>query len=455
MQNFQQPTLKRELGKFESYAIIIGSLIGAGIFVVTGQAGGIAGPGVPFAYLLMLPVILSTAMAYAVFMSTPLGNEPGGAYTHISRTFNNYFLGFIVMWLKLVSFFGVMSIMSLSFADYLTPYFPGLDSRIVATIVILGFYVIHVMGVKEFGRFQAIIFSILVLAILVLVVPGLFHIKLEYYADPLPFGWKAFFSVFPTLFLSYLGFESLAQAAGETKNAREVLPKVFLVGIILTATIYFLISFVAFGVLPFDILAQSSSAMTDVASVYLPLGAAGLVSIGAIMAFVSTINTAIMVPSRVMMMFANDRLAPQFFARINPKTHTPVLGLTLTVLIVLFLIWTGTMEFILGFTLQGMFILYMMHSLTMICLPFVNPQLYQSARFRPHPAILVIGGLISVGTLFAFSYAIIMDVWKLLVFWVALGVIIYGSARFAGKREQYDYKAAMGATKQEYAQPVR
>lgn len=431
--------LKRELSKFQSYSIIIGSLIGAGIFVVTGEAGASAGPSVPFAYLAMLPIILSTALAYAVFMSTPLGNEPGGAYTHISRTFNNYFIGFIAMWLKLVSFFGVMSLMALSLGEYLTYYFNDFDPRLLATAVILLFFVIHVLGVKQFGQIQGIIFILLAISIVVLVIPGLVSIDLDYYADPLPFGLSGFFSIFPALFLSYLGFESLAQAAGETKDARKTLPKVFINGILLTGAIYFLISFVAFGNMSFNDLAASKSAMVDVAATYLPFGAAGIVAVGAIMAFLSTINTAIMVPSRVMMMFANDRLAPRVFGKVHKRTHTPILGLSLTVVLVLFLIWTGTMGFILQITLQGMFILYMMHSISMIALPFVNRHLYEQAQFKPHPAILVVAGLISVLSLLAFSYVNIIGVWHLILLWIGIGLVLYFVARFAGKKDNYDY----------------
>ena len=90
-------SLKRDLGKFSAYATIVGILIGAGVFRVTGEAGAIAGSAVPFAYLLFAPIILSTALAYSVFISTPLGMRPGGAYIHISRTFNNYYIGFIAV----------------------------------------------------------------------------------------------------------------------------------------------------------------------------------------------------------------------------------------------------------------------------------------------------------------------------------------------------------------------
>src|SRR5436853_2587463 len=87
--------LRRDLGTIESYAALIGILIGAGIFTVTSYAWTLTGPSVILGYILLLPVILATSVPYAAFLSTPLGLEPGGEYTHISRTLGGYRIAFI------------------------------------------------------------------------------------------------------------------------------------------------------------------------------------------------------------------------------------------------------------------------------------------------------------------------------------------------------------------------
>src|SRR6185436_2285348 len=86
--------LRRELGTVESYAVLIGVLIGAGIFKVTSDAWQLTGPSVILGYLVLAPVILATSVAYSVFISTPLGASPGGEYTNISRTFGGYGVAF-------------------------------------------------------------------------------------------------------------------------------------------------------------------------------------------------------------------------------------------------------------------------------------------------------------------------------------------------------------------------
>src|SRR5260370_25866591 len=82
--------LRRDLGTVESYAALIGILIGAGIFKVTSQAWSLTGPSVILGYAVLMPAILATSIPYAAFISTSLGKEPGGEYLDMTRTFPGY-----------------------------------------------------------------------------------------------------------------------------------------------------------------------------------------------------------------------------------------------------------------------------------------------------------------------------------------------------------------------------
>src|SRR5947208_15169909 len=107
--------LRRDLGTIESYAALLGILIGAGIFKVTSDAWALTGPSVIVGYLVLAPAILATSVAYSVFLSTPLGREPGGEYTHISRTFGGYGLAFVGSWLHIISYIGSLAYQSRAF----------------------------------------------------------------------------------------------------------------------------------------------------------------------------------------------------------------------------------------------------------------------------------------------------------------------------------------------------
>src|SRR5688572_9409137 len=143
--------LRRDLGTIESYATLLGILIGAGIFKVTGEAWSLTGPSVILGYLVLAPVILATSVAYSVFLSTPLGKVPGGEYAHISRTFGGYGLAFVGAWLKIISYIGALAYLASAFADYLLQLVPVTTPRVVSTVLLLFFYIVHVAGVRWFG----------------------------------------------------------------------------------------------------------------------------------------------------------------------------------------------------------------------------------------------------------------------------------------------------------------
>jgi amino acid transporter len=137
---------------------------------------------------------------------------------------------------------------------------------------LLLFYAIHVAGVKWFGRMQVWMCMLLGISIVVLVVPGLFAVRVENYRPFFTHGPSGFLASLPPLFFAYAGFESLAQTAAETRDSTRRLPRIFLRGIIATTIIYLLMSIVALGVLSGAELRNSATPMADAAARYLPLG---------------------------------------------------------------------------------------------------------------------------------------------------------------------------------------
>ena len=286
--------LRRDLGTLESYAALIGILIGAGIFKVTGQAWLLTGPSVILGYVVLAPAILATSVAYSVYLSTPLGREPGGEYTHISRTFGGYGVAFVGVWLKIISYVGALAYLASALAEYLTEISGGLlraeHRTAVAMAGLFFFYLVHVAGVRWFGRIQVVMCALLGLSILVLVVPGVFAIHFGNYRPFFTHGLSGFAASLPPLFFAYAGFESLAQAAEEVKDSTRRLPAIFAKGIAVAMLAYFLMSAVAFGVLPGQRLAASPAPMVEVAAVYLSGGAAWFVGLGAVMALTTSVN---------------------------------------------------------------------------------------------------------------------------------------------------------------------
>jgi len=436
-------TLRRDLGPLSGYATIVGILVGAGIFRVTGEAGAVAGSSVPFAYLLFAPIVLATAVAYSIFSSTPLGNRPGGAYLHISRTFGNYYIGFVAMWMKLVAFVGAISFMSTSFGEYMNFFIPGQDPRFWGITVLIVFYGVNIFGIKHYGRVQIGMLIVLIISIILLVIPGLAAVDLRYYDPILPKGWSGLLAAMPVLFFSYAGFETLAQTAGETKDATRTLPVIFVRGVLASVVIFFLMSFVAFGVLPAEVLAQSQSAMADAATVYLPPWGAGIVALGAMSAFLTSINGSILVPSRMFFVFSEDRLMPGFLSAVHPKWRTPYVSLIISAVICIVLIWTQSAQFLLKTGLIGIFIIYFLQGVALMMLPKVNRRLYESAEFKPSPLIVFGIGLFSAAVMLIFMLSILKTVFVWTILWLVVGSALFFVGRRQGKAEGFDYNARL------------
>src|SRR5262245_12023329 len=221
--------LRRDLGTIESYATLIGILIGAGIFKVTSQAWTFTGPSVILGHVVLVPAILATSIPYAAFLSTPLGREPGGEYLHISRTFGGYGIAYLGAWLKIISYIGAGAYLADALAGYLIEFAHGLLNKELfqlplAIACLLFFYAINVVGVRWFGRAQVIMGTLKCLALVVLIVPGLFAIHTANYSPFVTHGLNGFAASLIPLFFAYAGFESLAQTAGEVKDSTRKLP---------------------------------------------------------------------------------------------------------------------------------------------------------------------------------------------------------------------------------------
>src|SRR3989440_3818350 len=375
--------LRRDLGTLESYAALLGILIGAGIFKVTSDAGALTGPSVILGYALLTPVVLATSVAYSAFLSTPLGREPGGEYTHISRTLGGHRVAFIGAWLKIISYVGAGAYLAGALADYVTEFAggrlpPETYHLPLALAGLVFFYIVHVVGVRWFGRIQVTMCALLGLSLVVLIVPGLFAVKAVNYQPFVTHGAAGFASSLVPLFFAFAGFESLAQAAGEVRDSTRRLPLVFLKGVSATALIYVLMSLVAFGVLPGARLQTSSAPMAEVAAVYLPAGAALFVTFGAIMAITTSLNSTMLVPSRLAVILARDRLAPRWVGVVNPRTGTPIRGLTLTLVACALPLVSNQLSLALNVAIFALVVLYFMHSLVFLMLPRRNPTLYRS-----------------------------------------------------------------------------
>ncbi|MFT5052561.1 MAG: APA family basic amino acid/polyamine antiporter [Chlamydiales bacterium] len=374
--------LKRDLGTLESYAVLIGILVGAGIFRVTSEATAATGPSVILAHLLLAPVVLATSVAYQVFLSTPLGLQPGGEVLHISSAFGSERLTFLSGWLKLISYMGACAYLADALGvNLLELAQPGaehvgalrLSVGLGAMLIFLG---VHLVGVRWFGRLQVAMCALLALSLAVLLLPGLLTIDTDNFRPFFTGGRAGFGRALPSLFFAYAGFEALSQAAGEVRDSRDRLPRIFLRGILATTAIFVAMSMVAFGALPSAALAASEVPMSAAAATYLPFGAGVVVTLGAVMAVATSLNASMFVPARLAWIMAHQGLMPDVFGRLHSTRRTPVIGLVVSFCLAALLLISGRMDLALNIAVVALMLLYGLHSVALILLPRLNPELY-------------------------------------------------------------------------------
>jgi amino acid transporter len=450
--------LRRDLGTLESYATLVGILIGAGIFRVTTDAWLRTGSSVVLGYLVLAPVVLATSVPYMVFLSTPLGRAPGGEYSNIFHTFGRRDVAFLGAWLKIISYIGALAFLARTLADYALPA-TGETARLglgLGSLAVV--FAAHAAGVRWFGRLQVVMCTLLALSIAVLVVPGVFAVRSENYAPFFSGGVRGFTAALPLLFFAYAGFESLAQAAGEVRESTRRLPRVFLCGVVATTLVFVLMSAVACGVLPGERLVASPAPMTDVARVYLPDGLPTIVTLGALMAITTSLNATMLVPSRLALVLAKDGLAPAWLGGIAARTGTPLRGLTLTLAGAVALLVSRQVELALGIAVLALVLLYLLHGVALLALPRRNPTLYASRQVRAPfwlergAACFSVGamaGLVAVMVAYDIEALRATGFWErarhgkltsieLLLAWGALGLCVYVLALRRGARHEVD-----------------
>jgi amino acid transporter len=234
------------------------------------------------------------------------------------------------------------------------------------------------------------------------------------------------------------------------------LPLVFLKGVTATSLIFIAMSAVAFGVLPGARLGASAAPMTEVASVYLPWGAAVIVTLGAVMAITTSLNPTLIVPSRLALIFVEDRLAPKSLGFISPRTATPIVSLTLNLVACLVLLVSQQLSLALNIAVFALVLLYCLHSIAFLILPRSNPKLYAEISVNLPRWLLTAAALVSV---LSMGVLIIVQVLQdfetlktqslkeriaqhsltsleLAIFWSLFAGLLYLFSRWMGNREQ-------------------
>ena len=314
-------------------ALVMGNMIGAGIFLLPSALA-------PYGPVSLLGWVLTgTGAVFLALVFARLGRAmpaTGGPYAYSRRALGD-FAGFLVAWGYWISVWIGNAAIAVAFVGYLAPLVPAVGASSFATgaTAVAAIWIltgVNILGVREVGAVQVVT---TVLKIIPLVVIGTLGLL---YLDPANFrpfnvsGQSGFSAVTATAALTLwalLGLECATIPADDIRDPTRNIPKATVLGTLLTLAIYLAGTVAVMGVLPTDVLAESSAPFADAASRMWGPWARTAVAIGATIAGFGVLNGWILIQGQIPMAAARDGLFPAAFGRLSGR-GTPVFGLVVS-----------------------------------------------------------------------------------------------------------------------------
>lgn len=340
-ENPAQPSLRRELGKWDLTAIGVNQVIGGAVFLVPAtlalRLGSWSWVGVGLVGLLSMAVALNFAEAGSRFDNT------GGPYLY-SRTAFGRFVGFEVGWMtwftRVASWASVLN----GLADALGYYWPGIRSGMprtaLMTFVVLGIMALNIRGIKQSSLAVNVltIGKLTPLAIFILV--GLPYISGEAISlGAFPSFEMLSVSALPLIF-AFGGYEVIPVPAGEARDPKRAVPFAMIATIIIVTIVMTLVQIVALGTLPG--LAQARTPIADAALILMGAWGALMMTVGTSISMAGNNVGAALSGSRSLFALAEQHDIPRVFSRIHAKFRTPDVAIAFTCLSTLALALSGT-----------------------------------------------------------------------------------------------------------------
>lgn len=386
------PNLARRIGLFDATMLVIGGIVGSGIF----RNPHVVAKEVHAPWLILGAWIFGglIAMAGAFVYAELTASRPavGGQYAYFKEAYHPA-LAFVYGWaLLLVIQTGGMAAVSITFADYsvqmartlgaggmiegldhLGRFLPGTDpsqagnaaGKLIAIVALAGLTVINCLGVRAGTAVQTTLTVLKMLAIAGLVGCGLFLLKPASGADVTVAADASGFSavrqfgaaMVPVLF-AYGGWQTAAFIGGEVKNPRRNLPLGLILGVLGVIALYLSVNWVCLRALGTAGLAATPTPAADVAKLALGERGSFLISAGIIISTLGFLSQGMLTAPRVYFAMADDGLFFRILARIHPETQVPVAAVALQGITAVAIALSGRYEQILNYVVSVDFIFY-------------------------------------------------------------------------------------------------
>ncbi|WP_254531187.1 amino acid permease [Natrinema gelatinilyticum] len=428
--------LAKDLGPLAALTIGVGTMIGAGIFVLPGEAVAMAGPLTAIAFVLGGGIALLTA-----FSASELGTampKSGGAYFYVNRALGPLF-GSIAGWGNWIGLAFASAFYVYGFGEYIVrmagisfgPVELSVLSLSAAQLIGLGaallFITVNYVGAKETGTLQNVIVITLVGILAVFTAFGIMNADLATLRPIAPpdEGFTPLLPVTGLIFVSYLGFVQITSVAEEIKDPGRNLPRAVIGSVVLVTAIYVLVLLAVLAAVETDLVANNDTAVVDVASRLIgPIGAAALL-LGGLLATASSANASILASSRINFAMGRNKLVSPELNEIHPRYGTPYRSIAVTGgFIVLFLL-IGDIRTLSTAGSVLHLVIYGLLNVALIVMREVEPAEYEPDYRVPfYPVTPILGALFSIA-LIAFIDPRVIALCVAFVIVAALWYLIY------------------------------
>jgi amino acid transporter len=396
--NAVEVELAQSLGLPEALTIGIGTMIGAGIFVLPGFIVAEVGPAAVLSFLLGGIIALLNAMAAAeVATGMP---KSGGGYYFISRALGPLW-GAMLGWGSLFGLVFASAFYMVGFGEYVHTVvrLPVWVYAIGMTVILTG---LNLMGSRAAGQLQNLIVGVLVFVLLLFVGRGAANAEpsLLFRSTLAPFGLGAILAGTATLFVTYAGFGEIASMAEEIRNPGKNLPRALLGSVISVTALYCLILLVCLLLRPWRDL-TGPTLVADLADDLMGPVGRGVILLGAVLATVSSANASIMSASRISFAMGRDSLIWEWLNEVHARFRVPHRAILVTGALTVTIILIGDIELLAEAAGLLHLLLYGLMSLACVILRGARPAAYQPVFRTPlFPLVPLAGALGCFGVIF-------------------------------------------------------
>jgi len=334
-------SLRRQLNTFDVTNLVVGSIIGADIYVAAALGARLVGPASLVIWVIAgaMSIVIALCFSYCAAILPRVG----GPYVY-AKDVGGQFTGFVVGWALLLAEWFSLAVFPVAFTQYFLSFFPGLDqfSQILLKALFIAIILVtNIFGVRSASKFNDVLTIGKLAPLLLLMFSGLLFIGFSpETASPnfYPFAkgsLRDFGKALVLIFWAYAGFELSTIPADEIQNPRKTIPKAIAAGMMIVTGFYLVTNFVIIGTVDEVTLASSPAPLTVAAARIFSsppsLSQIGslIVGVGALVSIMGADESGTIGTSRLAFAMSIDGLLPRAFSRLHSSYHTPYIGLIL------------------------------------------------------------------------------------------------------------------------------